>query len=198
MNKHKTVVDAVNELRGINQSMLIGHHKWSFYWPDGGTSSTGFSFNDKFVCTFDEFNQCVKEMSEAKWMVKSKPVYTQAMADKGVMPSVGMECLAFHIESSNTCPVTYLGGGKEKVIVLDCGAEDVLDLRVWSFKPLAPPIELIDKGVYLFDVQNKKQMVGEAYFTDVTNEWMINSLRTNASYEAVKCTNIKLLTPEGE
>ena len=62
------------------------------------------------------------------------------------------------------------------------------------FKPLTPPIELIDKGLYYFDVNNKIKLVGEAYFSELGNsQWMINALRTNTSYCAVNCTNIQLL-----
>ena len=109
----KTVWGAVNYFKGIwphtDSALLMYTHCWNFdnhQLPDG-----------YLVCTMKSFNQCVKEMAEARWMSQSgdfycyesykedyeeplketkmseeKQVYTQAMKNAGELPSVGMRC----------------------------------------------------------------------------------------------------------
>jgi len=97
---------------------------------------------------------------------KPKPVYTQAMADKGELPSVGMECLYLDSITSNyiECTVMYVsewaivlrqtGNGYGKDVELAKHTSDV------TIKPLAPPIELIDGKAYQFDYHDIKSIVG--------------------------------------
>ena len=57
------------------------------------------------------------------------------------LPPAGTECNAVYIENENSTPVTFLGGGKDKVIVLDCGVEDCIDLRIWRLEPIETPAQ---------------------------------------------------------
>jgi hypothetical protein len=118
------------------------------------------------------------------------PIFTQEMSDNGVLPSVGMEVMI---------------DGEKRVILMGADKDGdyiTMSKGVYQFdsigyiKPLNPPITLIDKGLYLVDIGNKKELVGEAYYTTIGECWMINSLRTNASYRAELCTNIQPLTVE--
>ena len=75
------------------------------------------------------------------------------MSDNGELPLVGMECTYdttfFTIEKSNAgdCRVIAYFEGK---VWLDMYSTDfVINLNVISFKPLTPPIELIDGNWYL-------------------------------------------------
>ena len=118
------------------------------------------------------------------------PIFTKEMADNGVLPSVGMEVMI---------------DGEKRAILMGADKDGdyiTMSKGVYQFdsigyiKPLNPPITLIDKGLYLVDIGNKKELVGEAYYTTIGEYWMINSLRTNASYRAELCTNIQPLTVE--
>lgn len=63
----KTVVDAVNYFKGVwphsgHKCASFSHDEWTFFFKD---------VDEYHACTIEEFNQCVKEMSEARWMNKS-------------------------------------------------------------------------------------------------------------------------------
>tara|TARA_R110000782_G_scaffold256461_1_gene345477 strand:+ start:50 stop:853 length:804 start_codon:yes stop_codon:yes gene_type:complete len=138
------------------------------------------------------------------WVLIEKPqptlTYTQAMADNGELPSVGMECrfdtTFFTTVTSNrgTCEIIAYYDGKVWINIIDFDC--VINLNVIDFKPLTPPIELIAKSLYLFTVGKKEDMVGEAYFTAIDEDPMITNIRTNTSYSQDACTNIQPLTVE--
>ena len=121
------------------------------------------------------------------------PAYTQAMADNGELPSVGMECCYSSLNRIvwNKCTIIAYYDGF--VWTSDNG---IRQLNLTAFKPLTPPIELIDGGLYLFDAGNSKKLVGEAYLSDFAGDWMLSALRTNSNYNANGCTNIQPLTVE--
>jgi len=68
------------------------------------------------VCTIDEFNQCVEDCSGnfSKGNI-AKPVYTQAMQEVGILPSVGMEC---YIDGTLVIYVVVLTGDSEGDFIL--------------------------------------------------------------------------------
>ena len=73
----KTVIDAVNELRGCwsdNNHMEFVTFRLTWFYSDYDI----FGFNS---VTRQAFNECVKELSEAKWM--NKPVYTKEFMVRG-------------------------------------------------------------------------------------------------------------------
>ncbi|MBL4795884.1 MAG: hypothetical protein JKY50_00565 [Oleispira sp.] len=144
------------------------------------------------------------------------PKFTKEMAVAGTLPSVGFKLKYQHefIESgeyqylSNESGAGWEDGDSLEVISLRVNShgedvaivlntqEDVLTcaaLTVEFFKSLTPPIELKDKGLYLFDINNRTEIVGRSYFTDFGDCWMITDLAANRSYDANKCTNIQLL-----
>ena len=122
------------------------------------------------------------------------------MQEAGELPSVGMECMVrlSIINDFFKCEISF----KNKDVILIKYLSDGVEvyehfglLENTEFKPIDPPIKLIDKSLYYFDIGNNTKIVGEACFSEFGNaEWMINSLRTNTSYRAVNCTNITLLT----
>lgn len=129
---------------------------------------------------------------------EAKPVYTQAMCDAGELPSVGMECLFRHQSwgAAQHEQAEILAITKEYLLVQIKGqrCENHFHLEDITFIPLTPPIELKEKGLYLFTVGKKVGMVGEAYFTAIDEEPMLTNIRTNTSYSQAACTNIKPLT----
>jgi len=98
----KTVIDAVNFYQGEwrYHDATSAFYRGA-YWYCGSTKD----LPAEHVCTREEFNQCVEELStnfgesqcyaEYKhyFPLPAKQVYTQAMADNGELPSVGMECM---------------------------------------------------------------------------------------------------------
>jgi len=119
----KTVVDAVNEFKGEwpcdnRSAMIYCKISYAMYKEGDWESFVHDNFSDlnlsywDSICTVKEFNQCVEEMSN---LVPVKPAYTQEMADKGVMPSVGMEC---EIDGTGVAYVVVLTGDDEGDYIL--------------------------------------------------------------------------------
>lgn len=107
----KTVVDAVNAFKGDIENGAA-RYLVSFDFANSDLisyviSKSSFSMGVCPVCTTEEFNQCVAEMSEAKWIPESKPVFTQAMADAGELPPVGM---LVQIKSLNDPSPCFING----------------------------------------------------------------------------------------
>ncbi len=124
MSKLKTVFDAVNELRGdLNNAARADtqtYLKFSLVthtWLCSASSIANHSYED--VCTIAEFNALVEDMQlgldinsvthselynyvnadktplEKESIVNKPLVYTQEMADNGILPSVGSEVLYY-------------------------------------------------------------------------------------------------------
>ncbi len=125
----------------------------------------------------------------------TKPIYTQAMCDAGELPLVGMECqytsTFFTLKTFNYGECKIIAYHKEKVWLEVGTSEYVLSLDAVKFKPLTPPIELIDGSPYMFDYNDFKRIgfygAGMNLFTDTVSSW-----------NPELCRNIVLLTPEGE
>ena len=179
----KTVTDAVNEFKGeypydepsiIEQISTGNFDSWREECDHG--LNTG---NFRLVCTTNEFNKCVEEMTN----MNIKPVYSQAMVDAGVMPSVGMECQT----STGIVTVRYVG---KSVVVADDdeGSEFTMSKKgaLHSLKPLTPPIELIDGKAYNFitlgtEVNGIYRASDDSFYDHYDN------------YPFSTCTNIQLL-----
>ena len=115
-------------------------------------------------CTTEEFNQCIEEMSEAKWMnnnsrcdyaghlewckrhsidtsnkklqVKQENVYTQAMFDAGEKPLVGMKVKVIHYNDADTGAITYIGKDVACYMSYTLNAERSLPIRAVKFRPI--------------------------------------------------------------
>lgn len=121
------------------------------------------------------------------------PVYTQEMADAGVMPSVGMhyicedgqlnECIA------NVC-------GKVIGVMLEHapinGVIPLSQTSVFDCKPLTPPITLIDGECYQFNSPSGGLFKG--YYIPIKGLFVAH----RGNFDAHLCTNIKPLTVEGK
>jgi len=128
------------------------------------------------------FTNCSLSSSE------SKPVYTQAMADKGESPSVGMEIIVRYMHDSKT--VTHRGcvlfiSDCRVIIDNDTGDHHHL-LGDYRCEPLTPPIELIDGKAYQFQHQSCR---GLGFYNKRLNEF--SSLNHKILID--NCTNIQLL-----
>ena len=139
-------------------------------------------------------NDVIKNITKP-WPVYFMPkpqeplAYTQAMADKGELPSVGMECQT----STGIITVKYIG---KKIVVADDfkGNEFQMSKKcaLHALKPLVTPIELIHGEAYNFidsECNNTNGIYSEDEhsFTSLSVEWL-----------ADRCTNIQPLTVEGK
>jgi len=150
----KTVIDAVNEYKAqwVNGRSYIYAGSPTNLQNKGSLQITYLLVENSqwnFVCTRDEFNQCVEEMTN----MNIRPVYTQAMVDAGVMPSVGMECLINFPDIDNAWYEYIIDFMGKHTFIATC--EDVAErfghVEDVHFKPLTPPIELIDGKAYQFE-----------------------------------------------
>ena len=207
----KTVIDAVNELRGdLSNSAKADCSKYLKYslvtgaWLCSRSSIANHSYDD--VCTTEEFLATVAEcetnfgeceqsysdyMSEWEYVQEFKlkstptytqemsnlgarltkkplfdvPIFTQAMADNGVSPSVGMEFICGDEMANDERTVEFKGVkvkvigvsamGKDKVITFcheSLGVGCGIFFSSWV-KPLTPPITLIDGKAYQFYIE---------------------------------------------
>jgi len=117
----------------------------------------------------------------------------ETMADAGVMPSVGMECLINFPDIDNAWyeyTIDFMG---KHVFIASC--KDVSErfghIEDVHIKPLTPPIELIDGKAYQFDYKFDKYT---GIYSDIDNNhkadiFIIIDGHVMSSY----CTNIQLL-----
>ena len=122
--------------------------------------------------------------------VTLSPVYTEAMSNHNILPLVGMECLfrhkcwAFEVyEQAKILAIT-----KEYLLVQikDQPCENHFHLTDISFKPITPPIELVDGKAYQFDCMNKTRV---GYYCSDNDQLMFRG----GWWRGADCTNIKLL-----
>ena len=129
------------------------------------------------------------------WEIYIKPVtvptFTQEMADAGTLPSVGMECLC-----------SFEDGEWEKVlidfiseilaVVTDkYSAQYSLPIKEVVFKPLTPPIELIDGKAYQFELSFGDIWIG--YYGEKRNSFFSDILLSNKLCGKNEASNIQLL-----
>tara|TARA_R110000772_G_scaffold208650_1_gene319226 strand:- start:41 stop:685 length:645 start_codon:yes stop_codon:yes gene_type:complete len=210
-----TVIDAVNEFKGKWKYPVgsVGTDAIYFRFNPKCVSYYYYGrdkpYHHEYVCSKGQFNdlvlqmetnfgKCVQSYSDYKFGYHLPPeptlTYTQAMADNGELPSVGMECkfdtTFFTTATSNrgTCEIIAYYGDKVWINVIDFDC--VIKLSVIEFKPLTPPIELIHGEAYNF-IDSEDNNTNGIYsedkhsFTSLSVEWL-----------ADQCTNIQPLTVE--
>ena len=187
-------------------------------WKDAPESATHYDIEAECFCKNDGYwttgnrARYVQDNTQVQWgdedrytprpmfidcKVNNEPqptlTYTQAMADNGELPGVGMECrfdtTFFTTTTSNrgVCEIIAYYGGKVWINIIDFDC--VINLSVIEFKPLTPPIELIDGKAYQFEYQGE-EITG--LYGKMDNEFFI----LGGSYSVEICTNIQPLTVE--
>ena len=137
------------------------------------------------------------------WTITKKPytkpvaptvaVYTKKMADDGVMPSAGMECLmSLGEEIWFKYRVDYMGKAHTVGFWFDKSREVSFGLHRVIFKPLTPPIKLIDGKAYQFDVRDKGGIVCGIYH-EYDKRLHVGQ---DHYFDLMSATNIQLLTEE--
>jgi len=209
----KTLLGAVIQFKGTkphNMEFIID--KKGLFGNNNGYYVASF-FHDGFkvICTLEEFNATVDEMatnygtSETYYDYKANytainndmkpvtsPTYTKAMADEGVLPSVGMECMV----GDSAYSEEYFKGvisfvGTSNVVWVHGGTEYSQNKSHLEFKPLTPPIELIDGKAYQFDYHNGSSGMNNAVMR--YNKFIGKFQFDNHYFNPVHCTNIQLL-----
>ena len=110
------------------------------YWIDVYFKETGENKQDY-----------IDEIKRVKESVKEKAIeYTQDMADNGELPSVGMECMVLN---TNCAHPKYIKGlikyvGDLVIYAYVENGERCDNVKTLKFKPLTPPMTLIDGECY--------------------------------------------------
>jgi len=202
----KTVIDAVNEFKGdfdnteINgfeedQDQVLMANKafdqFDQYDLSNGSNNTSNEYWT-VICTLDEFNQCVDEMSKAEWIkpVTLSPIYTQEMADNGELPLVGMECMindSIHDDKYYKSVISFVG--TSNIIWTHGGAEYSQSTSPLTFKPITLPIELLNGEFYGFDYNNDS-------YRGIYSKREDRFIFADGHVMAISCKNIQPLTVE--
>lgn len=149
--------------------------------------------SDGKVRKADTKSNLTNELTASQWVTAAQSnIYTQEMANSGVLPSVGMECL--FKESGYVKKGIVTARTVEFIIITSKqGLDDKEFIRKNSswIKPVRPPVSLIDGKAYQFKVTlpNKIETL-EGIFRGTNNS-------LNSAYDCYcvsDCTNIEPLT----
>jgi hypothetical protein len=143
----------------------------------------------EYISTVEEFNNFKGD--------DVKTVYTQEMADNGVLPSVGMECLAVYVGviggSEDKVTIAHINNKGQFACIDDNGdylIQYVAEDDTESFKPLTPPVELIDGKAYQFESR------GNVFHGIYEKKYTSFNVMAGQLFNDISCTNIQPLTVE--
>ena len=152
----KTVIDAVNELRVCDPTHRLTNPGW--YINQIGA----LSFNGQQVCTREEFNKCVDEMSKAEWIKPKEEAKT-------INTATALYAFAGWLTSMDK-PITFSSNhwatpAADMVAAIidanniagDCDFDNYIAPKDFKFQ--TPPIDLIDGEAYKF-IYNGKFNIG--------------------------------------
>tara|TARA_R110000764_G_scaffold54926_1_gene119807 strand:+ start:7 stop:540 length:534 start_codon:yes stop_codon:yes gene_type:complete len=176
----KTTYDAVNEFKG----------DWAITDYD--------QFTDRVSQMKANFGKCEQSYSDYKvdYHLSPEPTltYTQAMADNGELPSVGMEFIWRTWGEDVLCKM--LGVHKDECW-FDTKEGTKLVTNITNLKPLTPPIKLIDGKAYQFDfkgdINSFDSAIGIYDKAGTGAMWVKNKV-----FLVSQCTNIQPLTAEAK
>jgi hypothetical protein len=147
-------------------------------------------FNGYKYCHEQEAYPCMEAFTFIS-RPQPTPIYTKEMADNGVFPSVGMECLindSVYDEEYYIAIISFVG--ISNIVWTHGGAEYSQASSDLTFKPLTPPITLIDGECYQFNSPSGGLFKG--YYIPVKGLFVAHK----GSFDAHLCTNIVELTPK--
>ena len=171
-HKNKTVVDAVNYLQGdlLNVNITAPTHPFnaivkcikSFnnhvngdYYDYSDNNRSDLSYEFEFICTIDEFNQCVTEMSEGLFVPDCRPNAPEIQYDKD---GNGLEVGAVYDvsddgEAWNAGKFCRYESEKRLPFITDlnCGWMYIRECQSPIGKIHKKPIELVDGAAYQFE-----------------------------------------------
>ena len=123
-----------------------------------------------------------------------KPVFTQAMSDQGLLPSVGMKCLVLDSIYYNEYHIGVIKFIGDSHIIWTDGEKELSQARHYlSFKPIPTKPDLIDGAAYQF-----KNMRGVMHSGIYNSDRDIFSVEQGQYFDCAMVSDIKPLTLEGE
>tara|TARA_R110000744_G_scaffold170264_2_gene288417 strand:- start:18122 stop:18766 length:645 start_codon:yes stop_codon:yes gene_type:complete len=209
----KDLCDAVNELKGdLNNTYLFSDSDLYLKYIDAdGTwlCSKSKELDDGFVLisTTTEFRQLVEAMKynfgkcdvdavANYYSIKKEPLepistplaYTQEMADRDVMPSVGMKC----ISNTSRCEVLAMNDFQASIRLLDVNDNYMMVVAITELNPIdtrTKKVELINGEAYQF--MNRNGVILNGIYDKATRVFNVLQGRY---FDVISCTNIKHLT----
>ena len=185
---------AHKKLKGdLNNSYQYNSSETTLYWDEWDKTYTTYYGRMSretliYIATVEEFNNFKGDNVE---------VYTQEMADNGALPSVGMECVG---TSSRGAIMTSWRKGSitfnsptYTIFKTNNGIEFCCNHLLgqnFTFKPLTPPIELIDGKAYQFYGTDNRKKLG--FYNSARDKFTNNDY----SWKASAVTGIQPLTVE--
>jgi len=168
--------------------------------PESVNHRCSYNFTDNPVDELEAGGYSNKRLLEIQTAMSKPLAYTQAMADNGEFPSVGMECLAMIDLSWQRVEVLHKKINGQGLGVAACRIISEINgqcgILKWcmDFKPLTPPIELIDGKAYQFELCFGDYRVG--YYCSVRNSFFDGLLKSHKICGKAEATNIQPLTVE--
>ena len=202
----KTIIDAVNELRGdlensrngcaVGSSLvLFGRHNYKFYTADFFYGMDGWSQ----VCTIEEFNAMVAEMSEGFEEYKREYNSMQkTVTVDGMVYEIG-KLYEFQHDEEEEWHAGILELVREREHLRFESTADFFykirecQSRIGTITPA--PINLEVGQLYLFDNGSRTGIVGRHYMS-AFDKPMFDFVNSGSFIEVAKCTNIIPLVPE--
>lgn len=181
----KTVVDAVNYFNGA--------------WPDHKKTTVwlspllgfrlGTCVSDQTICTIDEFDQCVKEMSEGLFV----PLAKDTIERDGKIYEIG-KVYEFS-DNGEKWVVSVLLGKTKKAFESAIGHRKFIREFAGEIGTIKQaPVKLVDGDVYQFDYSHDGLGMGGAVMRYVKHS--DSFYFDNTVFKRDHCTNIVRLVPE--
>tara|TARA_R110000850_G_scaffold100316_2_gene207502 strand:+ start:745 stop:1272 length:528 start_codon:yes stop_codon:yes gene_type:complete len=142
--------------------------------------------------TEDDTNDTQHELSDDYLSKNFCKVFTQEMCDNGELPSAGMECLINFPDIDNAWykyTIDFMGK-HSSIATCEDVAERFGHVEDAYFKPLTPPIELIDGECYQFNSPSGGLFKG--YYVPIKRLFVAHK----GNFDSYRCTNIQPLTVE--
>ena len=147
-----------------------------------------YNFTNELVNDIEAGGYSNKRLLEIQTAMSKPATYTQAMADNGELPSIGMECLLKNSGAWDFAIVTVRT--KQYIIfTLKDGREEVRDVNYYDIKPLTPPITLIDGKAYQFELSGVDTL---GFYSACYDAFIVH----HSKYNVGDCINIQPLTVE--
>ena len=181
----KTVIDWATAPDGATPCAVAG----TFFKEENGR----FAFYSSKGWLIDNNAQPERINMTERPKAEAKPIFTKAMADNNVWPSADMELLvAFDDSPCTKGRIEYTNDNGFLFRYSDNGLNDFISFDITvTFKPITPPIELIDGEKYEVEITFGDYRVG--YYSSVRNSFFDGILYSNKICGRSECTSVKLL-----
>ena len=119
-----------------------------------------------------------------------KPVFTQEMCDNSELPPVGSKAICEYQSGVELLIVAHDLFNEDGAFALVCDSTGYWGAEARRWKPLTPPIELIDGKAYQFEAR------GNVFHGIYEKRAVSFNVMTGQFFNTISCTNIQPLTVE--